>query len=91
MADKVFRWHNDLFARETLEDFGNDMVDWGFIMGIQLVFVLGLQKFLSHVEIQVDLIIKLELHNDEWIPRLTLSKGRIKSKGDESVDFVVLR
>ena len=40
---EIGRWRNDLLAGQAAEDLGHHLVDWLFIMGLQFIFVLGLQ------------------------------------------------
>ena len=46
---------------------------------------------LSHVQLQADLIVQFQLHNQERIPGLTLSQRRVKTQNDKSVGVVILR
>lgn len=49
------------------------------------------RSVLSHIKINADLFIKLQLHNKEWVSCLALSEGRIEAQGDKSVGIIVLR
>lgn len=50
----------------------------------------SLEAVLSHVQLDDDFLLALELHDKERIPRLALSKRRVQTDGDQSVQIVGL-
>jgi hypothetical protein len=88
---EIFRRHDDLLARESLEYFGNNMMYWSFVVGFEFVLVFAFEHFVGHVQVYTNLLIQLELHDNEWVPSLTLAQRRVQAECDESVGFVVLR
>ena len=49
-----------------------------------------LHELLGHIEINRNLLVLLELHDQEWISRLTLSERGIESNTDHEVQLVWL-
>jgi hypothetical protein len=47
------------------------------VVGLQLVLVLAVELLLRQVEIECDLLVLLELHDDERVAGLTLPERRI--------------
>lgn len=88
MTDEVARWSGDTLSTETPEDIGYNCSNGSFVVWLQLILVLVFQQVALHVEIKVDLFIALELHDEEWVSRLTLSEGRIQTNRDERVHVV---
>ena len=87
---KILRRHDDLFARESFEHFGNNMMYGSFVVWFEFVFVFGFKHLLGHIQVDADLLIELKLHDNEWVPGLALAKRRIQAKCDESMGLVVL-
>lgn len=48
------------------------------------------EGLLCHVEFQANLLVQLQLHDQERIPRLTLTQRRVKTKHDKRVSVVIL-
>ena len=77
MTDEVARWPGNALSTKALEDVRHNSRNWRFIVRLQLVLVLVLQQVSLHVEVKIDLLVALELHNKEWVSCLTLSEGWI--------------
>lgn len=45
---------------------------------------------LSHVQLQADLLIQLQLHHQERVPGLTLAQRRVQTEHDQCVSIVIL-
>jgi hypothetical protein len=61
-----------------------------FVVGLQFVLVFAVQLLLRQVEIQRDLFILLELHDDEGIAGLTLPERGIQPDAEHEVGIVGL-
>jgi hypothetical protein len=58
------------------------------VVRLQLILVLAVELLLRQVEIQSDLLVLLELHDQEGVPRLTLSERRIQPDAEHEVEVV---
>jgi hypothetical protein len=61
------------------------------VVGLQLVLVLAVELLFRQVEIQRDLLVLLELHDDKRIAGLTLPERRIQPDAEHEVGVVGLR
>src|SRR3569833_1020052 len=65
-------------------------MDGLFVVGHQLVLVLALQLLFAEVEVQCDLLVALELHDDEGIPRLALPQRGVEADAEHKMKLVGL-
>lgn len=66
-------------------------MQWLFVVGLQLVLVFAVELFFGQVEIQCDLFVLLELHDDKGVARLALSQWGIQANAEHEVEIVRLR
>jgi hypothetical protein len=88
---KVLCRCRDLLVGQPLEDVRDNLVQGLFVVGLQLVLVFAVQLLLRQVEIQRDLLVLLELHDDEGVAGLTLPERGIQPDTEHEVGIVGLR
>lgn len=87
---EVLRRCGDLLVGQSSEDVGDDLVKRLLVVRLQTVLVALVYLLLGEVEINSDLLILLELHDDEGVSRLTLTKRRVQANDQENVCLVGL-
>lgn len=60
-------------------------------MRLQLVLVLRLELLLGNVEVESNLFIRLELHDDEWVARLALAQRGVETDAEHAMHIIGLR
>lgn len=87
---EVLRRCGDLLVGQSSKDVGDDLVKRLLVVRLQTVLVPFVYLLLGEVEINSDLLILLELHDDEGVSRLTLAKRRIQANDQKNVCLVGL-
>ena len=85
---KVLCRRRNLLVGQALEDVRDDLVQGLFVVGLQLVLVFAVELLVRQIEIERNLLVLLELHDQEWISGLTLTEGGVKSDNQEAVQVV---
>jgi hypothetical protein len=81
----------DLLVCETSEDISDDLVERLLVVWLQLLLVLVVQFGFVEVQVNGNLFVLLELHDDEGVSRLTLPKGRVQPETEHHVSLVGFR
>lgn len=65
VAGKVLGRHDNLLAGQAAENLGHHLVNWLFVVWLQLILVLGLQE--------VPIVVSVDIPNGNILGKLTLS------------------
>lgn len=66
-------------------------MQWLLVVRLQLVLILALELFLLKIQVNGDLFVLLELHDDEGVPGLTLAQGWVEANNEHAMHLIWLR